>query len=153
MRALFVLAALCALGCTTKPKPPCKGLECVNTNVETKAPTIPRPVLKAAPRLPVGNIYFAFNADTLTENQIRFVVPKLAKFMGQNPGTRLSLSGYADTVGSDFYNTKLSLHRAMAVKTALVLAGAPESSIDPYGLGELKGNPSVCRKVSISFSP
>ena len=58
-------------------------------------------------------------------------------------GGSLTAIGHTDTVGAAADNRDLALARANAVRTALVSAGAPPSSIQIASVGE-----SDCRSVS-----
>ena len=60
---------------------------------------------------------------------------------GHNEVNRVVIIGYADRIGSDQYNQKLSERRAMAVKNYLVSKGISGSRLDAQGRGE--ANPVV----------
>ncbi|MDA8245223.1 OmpA family protein [Acidithiobacillus sp.] len=59
----------------------------------------------------------------------------LSQLMEQHPSLRIRLEGHTDQVGSAIYNRKLSLSRALAVKSALIAHGIVEQRIEVTGLG------------------
>jgi len=83
---------------------------------------------------------FGFDRDKL-----RMPQPKLDEIAtalgGHNEVNRVVIIGYADRIGSDQYNQKLSERRAMAVKNYLVSKGISGSRLDAQGRGE--ANPVV----------
>jgi OOP family OmpA-OmpF porin len=62
----------------------------------------------------------------------------VVKVMKDNPGLKVSVEGYTDSIGSDAYNQKLSERRAMAVKDYLVQHGIDGSRISTIGFGKSK---------------
>lgn len=87
--------------------------------------------------LEFASIHFAidsavFNQDSQTENLL-----KVAEFLKQNQKMRLVLVGYADEMGNNEYNDKLSMQRAKNVYDFLVQdAGVNPASIQCIGAGE-----------------
>jgi hypothetical protein len=55
--------------------------------------------------------------------------------MEQHPSLRIRLEGHTDQVGSAAYNQKLSLNRALAVKSALTAQGIVGQRIEVTGFG------------------
>jgi outer membrane protein OmpA-like peptidoglycan-associated protein len=60
----------------------------------------------------------------------------LADYLDANPGVRVRLDGFTDSVGSDAANLRLSHNRAKAVAAALATLGVPASRVEFYGNGE-----------------
>lgn len=84
---------------------------------------------------------FTFDSAKLNPSQ-----PKLDEIAtvlgGANAGSEtIIISGYADRLGSDKYNLKLSEQRANAVKDYLVAKGVPAGRLNAVGKGE--SNPVV----------
>lgn len=103
------------------------------------------------------SVYFDFNvdrpqADSMWANE--FVI----KYLKENPSATINLVGYADELGSDNYNQRLSERRANNVKQLLVAAGIDASRISAKGLGEDKSinqrtadARQLARRVTFSF--
>jgi outer membrane protein OmpA-like peptidoglycan-associated protein len=94
----------------------------------------PQPVKVEIPTLP--NLYFAFNSSELpTETQADDLntIVEAAKKYADYP---IVLKGYADRVGTDAYNNRLSQARADAVKAYLVKQGISETRISTEGCGK-----------------
>ncbi len=88
-------------------------------------------------------------------------VARLADVLKRNPGTRASIEGYTDSVGSDSANVELSDRRAMAVMSALAAQGVAAGQMSARGFGERMPTASndtptgrqMNRRVEIIFSP
>lgn len=65
-----------------------------------------------------GHIRFEFNSSTPEDKYLKSL-EDLADLMMKYPGINLRLCGYADALGSDRYNFKLSMQRAVSVKAYL----------------------------------
>jgi len=63
-----------------------------------------------------------------------------------NAGT-ITVTGYADSIGSPLANRRLSLRRALAVKALLIARGVPVDHINVVGAGadDFLVPPSSCR--------
>ena len=61
---------------------------------------------------------------------------KAIDFIKKYPGSRIALVGHTDSIGSDEYNLKLSVRRAVAVKDYLASHGIDGSRIEASGKGE-----------------
>jgi OmpA-OmpF porin, OOP family len=64
------------------------------------------------------------------------VLQQIADGLQRCPETRVKLSAYTDSNGSDAYNQKLSQRRAESVRDYLVSHGVDASRIEAHGLGE-----------------
>lgn len=60
----------------------------------------------------------------------------LARYMRDNPHTRILIEGFTDSVGSDAYNDALSQRRADSVAAALVSRGVAEDAVRATGRGK-----------------
>jgi outer membrane protein OmpA-like peptidoglycan-associated protein len=97
------------------------------------------PVPQRAHGLPT-RIEFQFNSDRLTEQSQRDL-DVFGAAMLDMPDRRVLLAGYADALGSDAYDLKLSRQRAEAARRYLVDSfGLPATNIEAIGKGKL-GSP------------
>ncbi|AWW30309.1 polymerase [Echinicola strongylocentroti] len=81
------------------------------------------------------NVYYAFDSAKplgYSSSSVSYV----ANFLKRNPGVNVAISGYADEIGPDDYNMKLSEKRAKAVYDLLISAGIDSSRISYKGYGE-----------------
>jgi outer membrane protein OmpA-like peptidoglycan-associated protein len=87
--------------------------------------------------IPTYLIFFAPNSTSFLRDDTDEVLKAAVESYRTLPsGTRVSLTGYTDTVGSTQANLALSQRRAEAAKAYLVKAGVPAASISATGLGE-----------------
>lgn len=93
-------------------------------------------------------IYFDFASAELKpemQDMLRYIASGL-----KDKNFRIELNGYADDMGSEEYNDKLSRERAERVKDFLVHEGLEANFIYPAGMGEVQiredGNPSEFRE-------
>ena len=77
---------------------------------------------------------FDFNQATLRPDA-QSTLTALSQLMEQHPSLRIRLEGHTDQVGSAAYNKKLSLNRALAVKSALTAQGIVGQRIEVTGFG------------------
>ncbi|WP_307720463.1 OmpA family protein [Massilia atriviolacea] len=83
---------------------------------------------------------FAFDSATLNVTQTR--LDEIAAALLADPSiTDVDITGYADRLGSEQYNLKLSERRANAVRDYLVAKGIDGARLKAYGKGE--ANPLV----------
>lgn len=86
----------------------------------------------------VENLYVYFDFDVKTPE--RYSIPeiyKLKKLLDRFTDTRVELIGYADEIGSEDYNDRLSYERAKSVKELLVEFGIAPDRIDITSGGEV----------------
>jgi len=91
----------------------------------------------------IDDVQFDFDRATINPDY-HAKLKGLAAWM-KDKNVTLRVSGFADGIGTDQYNKRLSERRARAVKTYLVINGANPKFIDPVGYGEanpLAGNES-----------
>lgn len=80
------------------------------------------------------SVYFDFNKATPIENSTA-AIDVVLNYLRKNPSASLDLIGYADQVGSDAYNEKLSTTRANNVKTIFEKAGIASSRLNVVAQG------------------
>jgi OmpA-OmpF porin, OOP family len=81
------------------------------------------------------NVYYAFDSSkplAYSTTSIAYV----ANFLQKNPGVNVEVKGFADELGPEDYNLKLSERRAKAVRDQLVAAGIDASRVTFKGYGE-----------------
>ncbi|TFV96214.1 polymerase [Algoriphagus kandeliae] len=81
------------------------------------------------------NVYFAFDSSKPLQFSVS-AVQFISNFLKKNPGTSLEVKGYADELGSEDYNIKLSERRAKSVYDLLIASGIDSSRISYKGYGE-----------------
>lgn len=81
------------------------------------------------------NVYFAFDSDMPFEYSISST-NYVANFLKRNPGVNLEVKGFADELGPEDYNIKLSEKRAKAIYDLLVSAGVESTRLSYKGYGE-----------------
>ncbi len=113
-----------------------------------KCPTIyaktadgcPAPVVEPAPvappkKLVLGDVLFATNESTLTENSVE-TLDEAAASLKEWGDVKVEVAGYTDSTGTDEYNEKLSWRRADAVRTFLIGKGIEADRLIAKGYGE-----------------
>ena len=130
---------------------------------ETKLPAVPEKTAVAertamtetAPEKPLVEAYFS--AETLFDFDKAVVKPegqkvleeKIVASMKMHPEVELlTVTGYADRIGTELYNQNLSERRAKAVKAYLVKQGVAAERIKVVGKGESEPNPEANTKQS-----
>jgi outer membrane protein OmpA-like peptidoglycan-associated protein len=100
-------------------------------------PAVYTPPPTAAPPANPRNylVFFNFNKSDLT-NDARQIVDQAASNAKNDRVTRLEVTGYTDTVGSDAYNMRLSRRRAESVASELEAQGVPSSEIEIFAKGK-----------------
>jgi OOP family OmpA-OmpF porin len=81
------------------------------------------------------NVYYAFDSAKplgYSASAANYV----SNFMKRNPGVKMEIKGYADELGPEDYNMKLSESRAKAVYDLLVASGVDASRLSYKGYGE-----------------
>ena len=83
------------------------------------------------------SVYFDFDKFEV-KDEYRPLVEAHAKYLRENPGTKILIQGNADERGSREYNVGLGQRRSDTVKRMMTLLGARESQIESVSLGEEK---------------
>ena len=81
------------------------------------------------------NVYFAFDSSKPLAYSIS-ASNYVSNFLKKNPGVKLEIKGYADELGSENYNMKLSEKRAKSVYDLLIASGIDSSRLSYKGYGE-----------------
>jgi peptidoglycan-associated lipoprotein len=72
------------------------------------------------------------------KDEYRGLVEAHAKYLRENPGSKILIQGNTDERGSREYNVGLGQRRSDGVKRMLILLGAKENQIESVSLGEEK---------------
>jgi outer membrane protein OmpA-like peptidoglycan-associated protein len=91
--------------------------------------------IKKGSSVRLNNIFFEFNSASLTMDSETEIM-KVARFITENPGIKLSIEGHTDDQGADDYNLSLSERRAKAVYDFLINLDIPPESLTYIGYGE-----------------
>lgn len=81
------------------------------------------------------NVYYAFDSDKPLGYSVS-AAQYVSNFLKRNPGVNVEIKGYADELGPEDYNIKLSESRAKAVYDLLVASGVDASRLSFKGYGE-----------------
>jgi outer membrane protein OmpA-like peptidoglycan-associated protein len=84
-----------------------------------------------------ARMHFDFNKANIKKEYIP-LLKEVAKVLKENPNINLRIEGYTDDIGTEAYNQKLALKRAMAVKDFLVKEGIKPERIQVVGFGKEK---------------
>lgn len=82
-------------------------------------------------------IYFYFDKSNIREGD-KAQLKKVIDFMKKNPGAKILIEGYTDSIGTEKYNQGLSERRATAAKKYLNKSGIDKAKITTVGYGESK---------------
>jgi outer membrane protein OmpA-like peptidoglycan-associated protein len=85
---------------------------------------------------PVSYMVFFPLGSTQLGPDDQSTIAQAAQVYSSRPNSKVSVTGYADTVGSQDLNMKLSQRRADAVRDMLVRAGVPAASVSTAASGE-----------------
>ncbi|WPR74344.1 OmpA family protein [Algoriphagus sp. NG3] len=81
------------------------------------------------------NVYYAFDSSKPLGYSTS-AASYVSNFLKKNPGVSVEIKGYADELGPEDYNMKLSERRAKAVYDILVASGVDASRLSFKGYGE-----------------
>jgi len=81
------------------------------------------------------NVYFAFDSDKPLGYSVS-AAQYISNFLKRNPGVKIEVKGYADELGSEGYNMKLSESRAKSAYELLIASGVDASRVSYKGYGE-----------------
>lgn len=103
----------------------------------------------------IPSVYFAFNSASMSNaNYERLAV--VARMMNSNPDSKIVITGYADSRGSEEYNKNLGMRRAEAVKKQLTqVFGIDAGRMEAISVGEAQpfanGRYDINRRADISL--
>jgi outer membrane protein OmpA-like peptidoglycan-associated protein len=108
-------------------------------------PAEPAPVITPEPEpepevvavIRMNNIFFDFDQATL-RRESRLELDRWVRLLKENPALSLEVAGYADSIGTEAYNQKLSERRAQAVCDYLGQQGIDPGRLVAKGFGELQ---------------
>jgi hypothetical protein len=106
---------------------------CSNPPPQAAAPPPTRMALTSA--APPTAVTFATDRATLSPQAMASIRQVAANYKA-SPGSTVTLTGHADTVGAPDYNMALAQRRTAAVRNALVSEGVPASAITTSAQGE-----------------
>ncbi|WP_425636235.1 OmpA family protein [Algoriphagus yeomjeoni] len=81
------------------------------------------------------NVYYAFDSDKPLGYSTS-AASYVSNFLKKNPGVSVEIKGYADELGPEDYNMKLSERRAKSVYDILIASGVDASRLSYKGYGE-----------------
>lgn len=81
------------------------------------------------------NVYYAFDSSKPLAYSIS-AAQYISNFLKRNPGVTVEVKGYADELGEEDYNIKLSESRAKAVYDLIIASGVDASRVTYKGYGE-----------------
>ncbi|HLO57833.1 MAG TPA: OmpA family protein [Bacteroidales bacterium] len=87
------------------------------------------------PEIELDPVYFGFDNFLVNDNG-KLQLHKVFRFLLDNPGASVKLTGHADSKGPEDYNLKLSQKRADAAKKYLTGLGIDPSRVEAIGMGE-----------------
>lgn len=98
-------------------------------------------------------LYFATGSASL-DAQSATALANVARRLGSIANARVVISGYTDSSGSYATNERLAHARANTVKSALIVAGVPDSSIEMRKPARVVASdpPDKSRRVDVMFS-
>lgn len=83
------------------------------------------------------SIFFDYDSN-LIKDEFKPIVTAHARYLQQNPSTRIRVEGNADERGSREYNIALGQRRSEAVKQMMQLLGVKANQVEPVSFGEEK---------------
>ena len=83
------------------------------------------------------SIFFDYDSN-LIKDEFKPIVNAHARYLQQNPSTRIRVEGNADERGSREYNIALGQRRSEAVKQMMQLLGVRANQVEPVSFGEEK---------------
>jgi outer membrane protein OmpA-like peptidoglycan-associated protein len=87
-------------------------------------------------RVEIPDIFFRFDSDEIRDESNRRLA-EIASVLKRHADWKLRVEGHTDSLAADDYNLKLSMRRAVAVRTALAKSfGIEPARLTPEGFGE-----------------
>jgi len=85
----------------------------------------------------LNNIFFDFNQSDINARSYS-ELDEVVKFLKENPGIKVEISGHTDNVGIENYNQQLSLKRAQSVVSYFLSKGIAAAQLTQIGYGSKK---------------
>ena len=82
----------------------------------------------------ISSIYFDFDGSTIKPSYMP-VIREIAKIMQSDRSKRYLITGFADAMGTAYYNMRLSEQRAIAIMNALINEGVSQTMLKTRGAG------------------
>lgn len=82
-------------------------------------------------------VYFDFDRSAIKESE-RSKIDFVAKYLKENPETKIQIEGHCDERGTEEYNRALGERRALAIREYLINAGVSGSRLYTISYGEDK---------------
>ncbi|MFN3265147.1 MAG: OmpA family protein, partial [Aquificaceae bacterium] len=82
-----------------------------------------------------ARVHFDFDKHNIKREYIP-LLNEVVKALKENPGVRVRIEGFTDSIGPKAYNDRLALRRAQAVRDYLIKAGIPSERIEIAGFGK-----------------
>jgi outer membrane protein OmpA-like peptidoglycan-associated protein len=101
---------------------------------------------------PMLTVYFDTGKSDVT-NDLEAAAANVKKYVEDNPGAKLAVSGFNDPTGNAAANAELSKNRAKAVKAALEKLGIPAASVElvkPAETTDKSGDNTNARRVEVT---
>ncbi|MCL2416885.1 MAG: OmpA family protein [Bacteroidales bacterium] len=95
---------------------------------------VPLAQIQQGESIVLRNIFFATAEYALQPESIQ-ELERLVRFMNENPGVRIEISGHTDNVGSVSFNQRLSENRAKSVYDFLISRGIRSDRLEFAGYG------------------
>ncbi|MTW21468.1 peptidoglycan-associated lipoprotein Pal [Allochromatium palmeri] len=140
-----ILLGMNLAGCASKPAPmPPTSMSTPSTlsretttapAVESIRPTYAGPWEDPASPLYERTIYFDYDTAEI-KPQYLSVIRTHARYLGNQPGTRVTLEGHTDERGTREYNLALSDQRAESVRRFMLAEGVPANQLATLSYGE-----------------
>lgn len=138
MTAATLLLSVTLIGCVatrdrpvTESAPPMEKAEVIPPMESMAQP----PQIQAMIEELGGRVTFASNSSELSPDA-KDALTQIGKLLGENPGERIRIDGFADSVGTAEYNRELSAERVLAVSDVLLASGAMPDQISSFEHGE-----------------
>ena len=108
----------------------------VSDTAEEEADSLSSAMVKA--EIPQGlNLYFDFNGRmVLLSGQDKQHIEEFKRYVSENPGSIINITGHSDRVGSQQAKLKISTERAQFAQQQLLAAGIDASRINVLGKGD-----------------
>jgi len=125
-KLLFLCLVLCVAAFTA--------CECKQVVKEEPPPPPPAPA-PVEEKIVLNGIRFDFDKAVIKPEFVP-VLDEAVAALQKNPGKKVAIQGYTDSIGSDAYNEKLGMRRADSVKNYLVEKSIAADTLTTESFGE-----------------